>query len=197
MNARRKAWLTLLESRAKKYVRRKDIGERVLSNPVPLEALSKIERDLKGIPHAIIGGHAVTIHGQPRLTSDVDVLIDPSHVDAAIEQLDGTIIKPLSIGGMAINSNGIDVDLVAPHKAWLSSAIAGANATKYGYIISKPYLVLTKLWSSRGEQDDTDVIGVIRNMNDEEITQTRKLIGRYLSNEVDDLEQFIKMKEII
>lgn len=198
MTIRRKAWLTLLERRNKKYERKSLANklDKILSRPVPLEALAIIDDVLKDVPLAIIGGHAVTIHGQPRLTSDIDILINPSNVSNAVKRLNGTNVKPLHIGGVTFNSHGIDVDLIAPNKPWLSTAISSANETQYGRIVSKPFLVLTKLWSSRGEQDDTDIIGVIRNMSEEEIIQTRKLIKKHLPNDVDDLEQFINMKAL-
>ena len=43
--------------------------------------LVKITRSLtlKKIPHVVIGGQAVLIHGEPRLTRDIDVTYDLTH----------------------------------------------------------------------------------------------------------------------
>lgn len=37
-----------------------------------------------GVAHALCGGLAVAIHGHPRATMDIDVLIDGAHIDSAL-----------------------------------------------------------------------------------------------------------------
>ncbi len=61
-------------------------------------------------------------------------------------------------------------------------------------MISAPYLVITKLWDSRGSQDETDVLGVLKKMTDADLNVTRELIKRYLPNDADDLETLIAMR---
>jgi len=195
MNTRRRKWLTFLEGRSKKY-HRKDLRERVgdvLTGPVPLEALKEVGDALRDVPHAIIGGHAVTIQGQPRMTSDVDVLVQPAYLNLAVERLGGRVVGPLNIGGKIVNAGRVEVDLVSPDADWVSAAVAHAETTKYGQIASRPYLVVSKMWDSRGEQDDTDVVGIIRKMNEEEVAETQKVVKRYLPGDVDDLDQLIQI----
>lgn len=38
-----------------------------------------------GVPYAIVGAMALAIHGVPRATEDIDILIKPEHVDQAKE----------------------------------------------------------------------------------------------------------------
>ncbi len=40
-----------------------------------------------GIDYALCGGLAVVVHGYPRLTKDIDILIRPEELDHALEQL--------------------------------------------------------------------------------------------------------------
>jgi len=45
--------------------------------------------DAEGIAYAVIGGMAVTAHGHPRLTLDVDILLTPAGLNKFREQLVG------------------------------------------------------------------------------------------------------------
>jgi predicted nucleotidyltransferase len=61
--------------------------------------------DREGIDHALIGGHAVAIHGRPRYSRDLDLLV--RHVDA---------MRALEAAGRA----GFETDPINPH--WLYKA---------------------------------------------------------------------------
>lgn len=61
-------------------------------------------------------------------------------------------------------------------------------------MVSGPYLVISKLWDSRGSQDETDVLGVLGRMGDAELNATRRFVARFLPNDVDDLESLITMR---
>lgn len=41
--------------------------------------------DTKGIEHAVVGALAVAIHGAPRATTDIDLLIEPASLPSALE----------------------------------------------------------------------------------------------------------------
>ena len=43
---------------------------------VIMETVESVLRVLTA-PYAVIGGHAVTFHGRPRMTDDVDILVSP------------------------------------------------------------------------------------------------------------------------
>lgn len=40
--------------------------------------------DQRGLPHALAGGLALAVHGVPRATTDIDLLIPPEHVELAL-----------------------------------------------------------------------------------------------------------------
>ena len=51
------------------------------------EELLKVVRALNdaGVPYALAGGLAVTVHGYPRLTKDIDLIIPPDAIEEALE----------------------------------------------------------------------------------------------------------------
>ena len=51
-------------------------------------------------------------------------------------------------------TEGLRIDVVAPIQPWVKAAIAKAEATAYGPMVSAPFLVITKLWDSRGSHDE-------------------------------------------
>lgn len=199
--AKRKKLLKLFESRSVKYrarsrsvTRKKAKG--VLERPVPIATVRKLLRMIAGVDYALIGGHAVTIHGHPTNTEDIDLLARSEDVGRITEMLGGIRSKPFAIGGVSIKVQGVSVDLVAPGQPWVGAAIDAAERTRYGRVISKPFLVLTKLWTMRGEQDDTDILYVLRAMNSQERQQTRILTMRYLPNEAEDLESMLALADL-
>jgi hypothetical protein len=46
------------------------------------EVVAQLEQD--GIEHALVGALAVAVHGAPRATTDIDLLVDPKQADAAV-----------------------------------------------------------------------------------------------------------------
>lgn len=61
---------------------------------------------------------------------------------------------------------------------------------------SKPYLVLTKLWAGRGEQDDTDIISILRVMTPEDKAKTAELVRRHIGEDIEDFDQMIAISEM-
>ena len=147
------------------------------------------------IPHAIIGGHAVTFHGRPHMTDDIQVLAAPQNAQSAVAQLHLQQVSPLRTGVYSgVTPDGMRIDVVAPNQAWVDSAISQPIRTPYGPMVSSPFLVITKLWDSRGSQDETDVLGVLKRMTDADLNLTRQLVKQYPPNDVDDLESLIDMR---
>lgn len=52
---------------------------------VVAEAASALERG--GVPYVLIGGIASSVHGRPRATDDIDLLVDPRDAERALELL--------------------------------------------------------------------------------------------------------------
>jgi hypothetical protein len=147
------------------------------------------------IPYAIIGGHAVTFHGRPRLTDDIDILVSAEDVQSAVTQLSLQRVSPLRTGGYGgVTPDGVRIDVVAPDQRWVTLAVSQAIRTSYGPMVSAPFLVITKLWDSRGAQDETDVLGVLNKMTDVDLNVVRQLVRQHLPNDVDDLETLISIR---
>lgn len=200
MNESRQKFLSLLKSRATKYRgTRKAIIERKIDkllehNHVVLESVSSVTSYIKA-PYALIGGHAVTLHGSPRMTEDIDILTLPEYVDEIVDTLGIEVESPLTVGGVAGRTiGGVEIDVVAPEdQEWLSGALKSAQDTPHGRVVSKPYLVLTKMWASRGAQDDTDMIKVLSNMSDSEKEMAATLVREYFPSMSDDIDQMIEI----
>jgi len=196
--AKRKKLMKLFASRSVKYRARSKVMTQkkvkgILERPVPVATVRDVLRILTKVDYALIGGHAVTIHGHPRTTEDIDLLARPEDVSRITKMLGGIRSRPLAIGGVSIKVKGVPVDIVAPRQPWVDPALEAAKKTRYGKVISKPFLVLTKLWAARGEQDDTDILYVLRAMSSQEKQQTCTLIMRFLPNEADDLESMLAL----
>ena len=187
----RKQLLNLLKRRATKRNDSTRHSDRNVK-AVGLEEIAFIRSKLSGIPHALIGGQAISSYIKPRSTLDVDFLINPGDVDAAVKALGGVNATPLTIGGVSVKVGNIDVDLIAPDTSWVGEAISSAS----GGLISKPYLVITKLWASRGEQDDADIIGLVKTMSSKEIKSTKDLISTHMPDQIDDFDQMVEISKI-
>ena len=73
-----------------------------------LLALSKVlERD--HVPYAVCGGLAVTIHGRPRLTIDINVVVPKSALDQAI-QLAGSVGFDMQEGWVYLPKNDLGIN---------------------------------------------------------------------------------------
>lgn len=192
-NLRRAKLAELLRRRATKYSARK-------TQALPVRQLKvasiPVISGMLTVPHAIIGGQALAIHGHPRATDDVDVLVNPSDLEQAVQDLGGKVLGPIAIGGKIVAlPDGTEVDLVSPNTAFVQDAIVAAENTRFGRVVSKPYLVLLKLWASRGSQEDVDMINMLRVMSPAERKFTRMLVKRHLPNDLEDLQGLIEMSK--
>lgn len=67
------------------------------------------------IPHAVLGGMALTLHGYVRVTGDVDILTTPEGLDAVHQELVGRGFLPQFQGArkkLRDTKNGIPVDFI-------------------------------------------------------------------------------------
>ena len=64
--------------------------------------------NLAGVPYALCGGMAVVLHGYPRLTRDIDLLIRPQELEAAK--------AALSTVGFSLPNGLIPFDTGGPHE---------------------------------------------------------------------------------
>ncbi len=111
------------------------------------EELLAVERALRsaGVPHALCGGLAVAVHGYPRLTRDIDLLLRPSDLEAAR--------KALSSAGFTIESLIVPFDMGLPHerRVFRLSKAQGEDLLTVGLLLVPPFL--EDVWSRRKTYD--------------------------------------------
>lgn len=202
MKESRQKFLKLLKSRVKKYrparktIIEKKIDKLLAHNHVVLESVSGVTSQIS-VPYALIGGHAVAVHGTPRMTEDIDILTLPEYVDDIVDVLGIEVESPLTVGGVAGKTiGGLEIDVIAPDQKWVKGALAMAVDTPHGRVVSKPYLVLSKIWASRGAQDDTDIVKIIQNMDWSEKDATKMLVREYFLSMSDDIDQMIEIADL-
>lgn len=109
-----------------------------------------------GVPHALIGGLAVSAHGYERATADVDFLVSE-------EDLGKLTGRPLTIG-LTERVDGIRVDYIIPDPPdaeVLADAIAEAERRGTMPVIDGPSLVYLKLRAGR-RRDEGDVVELVK-----------------------------------
>ena len=200
-------FLNFLKQRQSKYVRKITLREqldKIMDRQIVMtESVEEIiKQPLQGIKYAIIGGHAINIHGTNRMTQDIDILINPTDWEQVVSRLGGEITQLQSprpdrpINAISVNSGRAIIDLIWIDQPWAEEALAQAISTRHGNVISKPYLVLTKLWAGRGEQDDTDIISILRVMTPEDKAKTAELVRRHIGEDIEDFDQMIAISEM-
>ena len=125
----------------------------------------------RGIEYALVGAVALAVHGVPRATTDIDLLIRPESIEAVAKEArelgfvieaqpmrfpDGMEIRRLS---KIVDEETLTLDLILVdanlEEAWASrkrveASFAGA------WVVSRDALIRMKAWAGR-EQDIADV----------------------------------------
>lgn len=142
--------------------------------------LARLARSLEEheLPCMIIGGQAVLLHGEPRLTQDVDVTlgVGPARLPdvlAACEEL-GLEPLPEDIEGFVRTTfvlpaedreTGIRVDLIFSTTAYETEAISRAQRVDVGETMvpfaTAEDLIIHKIFAGR-PRDIEDAVGVVR-----------------------------------
>jgi hypothetical protein len=132
--------------------------------------LTDLER--RGIPYAVAGAVALAIHGVPRATTDLDLLVDPRDLDAllgvararqfGIEALpmrfsDGMEVRRMTkVDGAEMLT--LDLLLVNPNlePVWTSRERIPTERGEF-WVVSRQGLIQMKAWAGR-EQDLADIV---------------------------------------
>ncbi len=133
------------------------VGLEGVVSPVVLRRAEEVSRRLAalGVPHALIGGLAVGVHGHPRATKDVDFLVG----DAAFERIHPLLVFRAELSGV-VEVGAVDL-LAIPSKRPGLVAVLGIPAPGALPVIPLPALVLMKLDADR-PQDRADVVALLR-----------------------------------
>jgi hypothetical protein len=136
----------------------------------------------RGIPCALIGGLAVSLRGQPRMTVDVDLVIlaDVERALRLVRELDSTPFEPLFAGVEEVvsrsyilpirhRSTGIRVDLAIGMSGFERDAVGRATSVAIGDlrvpVVSVEDLLVMKALAGR-PQDDIDIRGLVAAQRD-------------------------------
>jgi hypothetical protein len=162
--------------------------------------LAAIAREFEGraIPFMIIGGQAVLLHGEPRLTQDIDVTlgVGPDSIATVLDAVDSLGLQPLPddptsfarqhyVLPVAESQTRVRVDLIFSTTPYERAAIERAVVVQ---IVGAPVcfataedLILHKLFAGR-PRDLEDARGVINR-------QGEKLDWRYLEKWAEQFSQ--------
>jgi hypothetical protein len=97
--------------------------------------------DQAGVPYALCGGLAVALHGYPRLTRDIDLLVRPEDLNAARSALAGV--------GFSIEAGIIPFDAGQPHerRVYRVSKAIGAELLTVDMLLLPAFL--QEVWQGR------------------------------------------------
>lgn len=126
----------------------------------------------RGISYAVIGAHAIALHGVVRATLDVDLLTTDRRVlhsdfwtdlaGAMVDVRRGDYDDPLG-GVVRIEFPRDDVDVVVGKYKWQQEVVARAERVPgdLNPVARASDLILLKLFSG-GPQDRADILGLLR-----------------------------------
>jgi len=177
-----------------------------------LERLSSA-LDAAGIPYMIIGGQAVLVHGEPRLTRDVDVTlaVDTDRLPDVVGAMTGAGLKPLvdpesftrktMVLPCADPGSGIRVDLIFSYSPYERRAIERAQSIRVGgsdvRFASVEDLVIHKVLAGR-PRDIEDVVGVMRKNPQTDLAYIRSVLDEFATTTgeplIDRLEEALRRR---
>ena len=142
-----------------------------------LDAVGALNR--AGVPYALCGGMAVVLHGYPRLTRDIDLLIRPQELETAKAALAGV--------GFSIPGGLILFDSGGPHerKVFRVSKRIGEDLLTIDLLLLPQFL--KDVWEDREtyELDNVPVAVVSRSG----LITMKKIAGRHQDlSDIDNLE---------
>ena len=131
------------------------------------------------VPYALCGGMAVVLHGYPRLTRDIDLLIRPQELETAK--------TALASAGFSIPGGLIPFDTGRAHerKVFRLSKRIGEDLLTIDLLLLPPFL--QDVWEGR-ETYEMDGIPVTV-VNHSGLIKMKKIAGRYQDlSDIDNLE---------
>ena len=168
--------------------------------------------DSEGIPYMVIGGQAVLLHGEPRLTRDIDITlgVDATELNKVRDTITGigllpavadveAFVRATNVLPMSDPASGVRVDLIFSFTPYESQAIRRAVGVVLDKVTvrfaSAEDLIIHKLVAGRA-RDIEDVVGLIaRHPSLDEAYLTRWLasfrnvVHRDLAEEFRDLKR--------
>ena len=183
-------------------IRKSSVGQRVVQRHllekvgmIPGAVMSVAKKvsvflDEHEVPHAIAGGMAVSVHGHPRMTKDVDILV-PSSAASVIKQLGKSSRISGFLSGVSVKVDGVDVDFLFLGHGLGSKDITSAG--EYGGlpIVGIESLIVMKLGAGRA-QDTADIVALV-NAGKVPVTAVSK---RLSDEDQDEFKQVVEMAKL-
>ena len=129
-----------------------------------------------GVPYAICGGMAVVLHGYPRLTRDIDILIEPLGLDGAM--------RALASVGFDISGGTLPFDIGKEHERHIRrvSKVVGADILTVDLLLVPDFL--KDVWDARERYEVADVS--VWAVSRAGLVKMKKIAGR--PRDLDDIE---------
>lgn len=136
-----------------------------------------------GVPHTLVGGLAVGVHGHPRATKDVDFLVGPE----AFESTSPLLVYRTELSDL-VRIGVIDLLSVPPEYPSLAQHLEAAEPGAVPIIPVKA-LILLKLHANR-PQDRADVTALVKaGIDDEEVADYLRSMSPTLLSRFAELVQ--------
>jgi len=145
-----------------------------------------------GVPHAVIGGMAVSAYSPPRMTQDVDFLV-PESALSTIQEMGETSPLAESVDGVTLDVGGITVDFIFMPEDMPEETLEGGPKIEGIPVLRPEALMLMKMHAPR-VKDNADVIEMIK-AGLIDVGRLRKYVERNDPSMLDDLESNIAMAE--
>lgn len=157
--------------------------------------MSKLLHNLR-VPHAIVGGLAVGVHGWPRMTMDVDFLLPPGFDISSLLKGKSRSLLATGYAARTTIARGVRIDFLTPDAdgpmAFLQSAVDEALDAQGVPVIDLPALVAMKLHAGR-QRDQADVVEMLKASDDLDAAEAeiRSYLMENAPNLLEDFESLV------
>lgn len=166
------------------------------------QEVNSILAPLQGLQFSIAGGAAMMMHGMPRETGDVDVMVpDEKTMMEAVKRLGGQA-EPLGnelMTGYTVRlpvagQEPYEVDVIMPH---VSGDVAPwAGEASFSKVMPKEWLLLTKLQDPR-DKSFNDTLDLFRTMSLDDRKKAWSLLKQHMPHMADDYKSMKEMSKLM
>jgi len=146
----------------------------------------------RGIPHAVIGGMAVSAYSPPRMTEDVDFLV-PDSALSDIQEMGETSPLADAVDGVTLTVGGVTVDFIFMPGDMPEETLEGGPRIEGVPVLRPEALFLMKMHAPRAK-DHADVIEMIKSGH-VDLDGVRKYVKKHDPSMLDDFESNVALAE--
>jgi hypothetical protein len=168
----------------------------------PVTRWPDLQEVLAPLPWGVIGAVATRLYMPERATHDLDIMVmtpDLGEAESRLAKAGWGREGNLTVGGSSWRSaEGTRLDVLACDEPWCPKALAeaGSNRDQQGLpVLPLPYLVLTKLRSSR-TIDLGDLPRMLGLADDATLDLVRAVVREYSPEDAEDLESLIELGKL-